>query len=1276
MGQRFVEGLGLYTTDDNLSEEEIQANIQFKRDTTPVYAEQTFATGFNDTQSMVYRWWQKLSDEENEAGRWLEGQVKEWGQHTGYYDSIALEAYFTEIANVRELNGTEMSDRQVNREQMAEFKTDMMSVYENNNGDVTEVQKKYGYTPEDIGVIDGIMAMMQNPSATAGAFTGMLVKDPEMLLINFLRIPTIVARGTELARKTITAATRMQPKYVQKLASGMTSARAGNMVGRGVEGAAYGGVYEALHDLTFKGKVDPTNVKRGASLGFLLGTAFGAITPTSSKSWFVDRVGSKNAEKKWQSQRLNDRAEQVKLSERWEQTSRPAPESKPLIFDPKKVPKFNQPNKDFRPTPKQAILPEGLTHEGRYDFWLNDAKEVMVALRKPITNDATKLYGDTALKLLIPRIDKLAEKLLKKKNAEGSSLFTPAEARGLAARHQAEVISGQRNPERWWVRNENARTNPQKDRKWGAYEEFDVGQKNISKPDYKAPPKNPEDFNVILPEIDIMSKAGKASGSKIAKAAAIGAVASALYVDEDKTMAAFMGALTFGLARGTIFKGINVQKAKMKQVGHKIADQGKLLEEGMQKDATMVGKLIQRIIKEPAQQKEFLSNVENFSKVYKKKLEGKYKTHKEYIAAKHGVEYLESVTAYHNSMEKFWRMANEAGVLRDESHIVDYVTHIFGKEITTKERIQLNAAFNELGASKKFNFANQRKIFETIEQIGKDRNIVFDPVKIIAGYTQSLQKILAGKEIVKHMDGTGYRIGNDVIGISVDIANVADAKLARANGYRASEMPALKGKLLHPLIKKAIEDFYSPSIGSTGFAGKAAVLNNAMKRIVLSASLFHAQALLLSGIYAGGLTHRFTKEGIATRKKVKAFLDARYDLNAVMRDNNGKVIKVRNMDGDLVDLKGDFVHAEMIREIVEARLGIGSAKTNELTNAGYRTVKDFLDRRLKPLGKFQDMVDRITWDGIHDHSKMFTYLTMKERLMSGKARGIERFLTPEEGTTKIPEPQARLMAAQFANDAYGGQNFNALSLQWEQLAIENASNPKGVFYQWAAMAATPTKKSLSNWLLLSPDWTISNINIGFKGLGMTKNLGSKVLAGKKLTAKEMGEWNMYMGYMFRAGVSTSMFAYVIHKTFADEGQEFNLKDFWYTGRLPLGNGEELVISKQIAEPMHWVTSPMHTALNKGASLPKAAMEIMFGKQWVSLKHGGSITGPTFNKADPKDWATWFGNKVTPISISPFKQALTDDDVPVGYKMFEKAVLGFVGFPRYGKPDNKSKFKIY
>ena len=141
----------------------------------------------------------------------------------------------------------------------------------------------------------------------------------------------------------------------------------------------------------------------------------------------------------------------------------------------------------------------------------------------------------------------------------------------------------------------------------------------------------------------------------------------------------------------------------MKQHGHKIADTGKLLEEGMERQATMVGRMIQKIVQNPKQQFEFLNHVENFSKINKK----------EFIET-HGKEYYETVQAFHNTMEKFWKMANELNVLKDESHIKDYVTHIFGKELSAKEMGKLNQAFNELGKSKKFNFAHQRKIFKTI----------------------------------------------------------------------------------------------------------------------------------------------------------------------------------------------------------------------------------------------------------------------------------------------------------------------------------------------------------------------------------------------------------------------------------------------------------------------------------------------------------------------------------------------------------------------------------
>jgi hypothetical protein len=184
----------------------------------------------------------------------------------------------------------------------------------------------------------------------------------------------------------------------------------------------------------------------------------------------------------------------------------------------------------------------------------------------------------------------------------------------MAARHHAEAITGQKNPTKWKVRSGTARDNPQLDRKWGATEEMYLAKKNRSEPDFEGLPKNEADFEKILPEVDINAKAGKPSAGKIAKAAAIGAVAGAVLADEDKEMMAFGAAITFGLARGTVLKGINPDLARMKLVGHKIADKGKRLEESMQRDATNVGRLIQNIISNEADNLKFLTYLENFSK--------------------------------------------------------------------------------------------------------------------------------------------------------------------------------------------------------------------------------------------------------------------------------------------------------------------------------------------------------------------------------------------------------------------------------------------------------------------------------------------------------------------------------------------------------------------------------------------------------------------------------------------------------------------------------------
>ena len=227
-------------------------------------------------------------------------------------------------------------------------------------------------------------------------------------------------------------------------------------------------------------------------------------------------------------------------------------------------------------------------------------------------------------------------------------------------------------------------------------------------------------------------------------------------------------------------------------------------------------------------------------------------------------------------------------------------------------------------------------------------------------------------------------------------------------------------------------------------------------------------------------------------------------------------------------------------------------------------------------------------------------------------------------------------------------------------------------YQWLALWTTPSKAKLSNLLLFSPDWTISNLRIGFRGMGMTKDLFGKIAKGEKFTPKEMAEWNVYMGYWVRALATTSALAYIMHSWLGDEDSELDLQDFWYTGRLDLGTGEEIVVSKQIAEPLHWLVNPAHTALNKSASLPKMGLELLLGKEWVSLKHGdsdrlffrgGSITGKTRKTGDASELAWWASSKVTPISFNRLRQAIRDEkELPHALK---STATGMFGFPFYG-----------
>jgi len=1175
MSSKYVEGVGLVALDPNKSEEEQQATIDYWKTITPRQKELTFATGFTDNQSIIYRQFeQKFLNTEDESKRqWFEDQTKEFGQQVGYYDSIALESYYETVAKSRNLSEEEEQLRSSNMATMQEFQKDMYSAYENRSGDTTELQQKYGYTPEDIDILDGLTMMAQNPSYTIGSLTSMVVKDPELLLLGYLRIPQAIARSSQAIMNTTRLATKIKPAYVQRFES---------MAGRGAEGAAFGMTYEALHDLTFKGKIDPDNVERGAAAGALLGTAFGAISKTASGSWLTDRIGSKKAARNIESGKSKIKSE---------------------IKDGKTVFK-TQAEKEIVPD-KEVITttPKGLSLQSKADNWLEAIKKRQVseytkhAEKSKLTvgqfNKDVATMGARAEEIIAARAA-----VIMKKNPGMSKL----EARALAAEGRARALFGSEY---------KGNTKSKGADEFIANKEKQWGKEAIERGDDTLPPqKFANEF-----EQPMGGELPKAPINAIAKWGAGGAVAGYAAFDENPVLSAVIGGVLAAGTRGKI-RGINKESLKLRHHVYKEATGTKTMMKDFESQSTMAMTKIQQLFKTGKEQTEFVYVLEKPGKDAHSSVKKKYSER----MAKMSPEQKEVIKIWQDTMADFKKAAIKAKIF-EEGFVKEYVTHIFKGKTPPKDA---HASFSKI-LSNKSKFGQQRTILKTIEEIAKKGkyDIETDPLKIFSIYTHSMGKAIAGAELVKGLTKSAILDGESKIGLIIPTTEKSSLALAKKLGYKSSNHPALKGKEVHPIVLDSIEDFFKVDTGTNLFMDKILIFNNAMKRLAVSMSLFHLQALALSGLYAGMFSPSlFTPAGKLMMKRVKNVMEAKYK-------------------------DGKFVEADLVKEFNAVGVELGVGKTSQLVNPGYDTIKNFFDKYLPRVSKVQDKLDDWTWTKGHDQMKMYSYLLKKEKAMK----------------LGVGEKDAGKMAALFVNDAFGGQNWQKLALGFQEKALKHANSPKGWLYDAMATATSPSKLRWANLGVFAPDWTVSNFRIVFRGLALGKhNAVKRLVKGQKLTPEERAVFQMYSGYLVRAGVVTTALAYAMHEAFSDSDSEFDAEEFWMTGRLDLGDGREQVVSKQIAEAMHWLTQPLHTAWNKSASVPKMIMELGMGKEYVSFKHGTMI-GPKLDRGDPMAMLGYAINKATPISFSPTINAIRTGETE---GMLTRTFAGAGGFPIYGK----------
>ena len=596
----------------------------------------------------------------------------------------------------------------------------------------------------------------------------------------------------------------------------------------------------------------------------------------------------------------------------------------------------------------------------------------------------------------------------------------------------------------------------------------------------------------------------------------------------------------------------------------------------------------------------------------------------------------------------------------------NYFPHLFDVDIS-EEKLQslINVYLKESKSG------TQRTMMGTIEELqAKHPELIADPVRALDTYTRAMTRTIYGKNLINSMQqfdlsSSGGRMLPALM--SKDAYKSLITTKAKHGGlsnqeelhYTEFEHPTLKGFVAHSDIKPMMDEHFVliRRGGLSDVKEGILKLNNGLKRIFVFGSLFHAQALVLSSMYSLGVTGAIKGLG----RKIN-----------VTDPETGKVIGQKEVT--LADLKlGTGQFKEFALEAIKDGLGIINVKSSDLVNPGFDDVSKLLEKGGllgQTLGKGFDKIDHITWEQLHDRFKLATYIQKKHKLLD------ENLKLPE--SQRLSEEAIGKLSARYANDAYGGLDWNDFGTSLYTYAQNNPTKIRGILADKLAGLVPANKRRWLNLGLFAPDWTISNLrivgNMFFHGKkyseGFLKSLHKgDTAAWKSKEGRELSmAFKMYAAYTAKAGAITSGMWWgmmQVNNALWDnpEPTADGLFEFWFgedSGKMELGGGESMVISKQISEPYHWLKHPRHTLLNKMSIVPKSVMEGMYNKQWFSLKKGFPM-GPAITDPDgTTHYTKWILGKTIPISMKP----LVDDQLSASERL-ERTVTGFFGFPQYG-----------
>ena len=492
---------------------------------------------------------------------------------------------------------------------------------------------------------------------------------------------------------------------------------------------------------------------------------------------------------------------------------------------------------------------------------------------------------------------------------------------------------------------------------------------------------------------------------------------------------------------------------------------------------------------------------------------------------------------------EYAKLGKDAGLIN--GFIENYVSHVVQKknlpQSKVKEFLSMLGLEEQQGltlgqTSMKSKFGKERK-YETFEELqnalkGTDLEIKTKDIAEIAEiYKKSMDTAIANKNLIEQFKKT--HIGDKNTPALISTADKGGF------GYESINHPQMRGYLVHPDVKDALQFVFDARDRNSALAAAKAV-SMATKRLDVSMSYFHAASLLQAAIQSGYIGG---KSGVdAALKQFK---------EGMKGDFTDKMLKAGLKVGPPSDVNPEALTqlGALLDDTMNKALGTSS-------KVGEKTLGFIEDKQRK-------LFDRVTWDYLHTGLKLAVATEKYNQAMLRNEK-----LPPEK---RLSEQQILEGVSSYTNDTFGG-------LDWFRVMSESQTAGG----RWvASKMLKPGSRDFLQVMMFAPDWTISTVRAMTKAFpGSTSNPVNARLSQQ---------------YAFRTALIYGILMNAANYQLSGHSI-FDNKD---PTKLDLGDGRKMQVSKHAMEFPEWLHDPRQTMLNKMGWLPKEILTQAFNKEYLS-----------------------------------------------------------------------------